>query len=1403
MEYMLGYREIIPDQTWPEKWKEIILNTGGSQSTLQDIKVPERAGGYCYKDSTKYFTRNRFIFWRIIHDVLELVEHSLDVNLINSRIRYKFTDTPILDGISVHETINSVIILIVTVSSIHKLSFPHPSKVEKQEEILLSHVDVTLQSIFSEILISNTRDPHIFRLIPNASSTNSPVAHAAASWLTIPQEEAVFVIAYNSGMIQLVRMDTVTGLVHSSELKHESIVPRFLSGIATAFRGRALEIEAAMSLVIHPIENDIYLFALCREGHLRMWSCNKTQCMVVVDVAINNRVPVQSYQNHGLKKTVNTQNELFLCTYLKLDIRSEFCIWKLIQECGGFKLARVCTLYGSEQHLVDFSFTLTRLWATWRTTDIDTIAVTHTKLPLPNSQYNYEWESAVLIHPPDKDYIISDSGTDPRQAYINYIFHPGQFSLLNISRALNIYQRSNFLSDVKLSLTLLKERVCMAVEAEIQNEVMDYELKDEEYLEIVNRCWSKFYSCVLQYHSNGSRPVGLLLLPNVCGIILLKKSSFSLLRPMEALEHMILCNEKSYVSRFKTTPIISQDLEICQDVITLMSALVILDEQLSDDFKITFEKKLYHLKGPDVIIRNLLSKFIFEGDEQFSDFDFQSKLCHKLESVKDISSAMSMLLEALTYDLGQPNKMELYKKYSKNSKILKDINYLFGSHLGISTLSKIVTQIATVRFSICRNLLILQQIILLRHEFFDSQSLYSIKSSLAPRTVVLTQAYFIVIWICSSSTSVIPSQALLEISIQRLAILKLPNGRSCIGQQRRSFSLLEFFIQYCIKYNVYNLVDHTNIDTSNIIFWHSGMLTLATFIAQLIWPISGNFFFPEWLLCSCQFLLLQEYVRLLSTWCEWNGASREFILGISLLEMGESQKACDHFLRASNGVLIDDYLCKLFSTHIVSKSGALIHYYLKVIELFEQHNASDCIIELAMTAMTIAEKDDPNLPTLHSIVFTQHLNLQHHIEAYNCLNTNPDAARRVDCLRQLVITLFNRKKLIDLIDFPYVDMYQDLEKIMESRARSVDLMENNYYDFLYSFYINNGNVRKAASIMYEQAIRLNQEPHSLSIILKHTNCLLACINALFLANNKYRWIVRPVIDHNALDECNLRKKRSAGGNEILQYRIKKKVEVLELKGIKEEYIIAHAKLKLTRLNPNIHLAAQTCPSEIVSIMCSAGLYINALDVCECFNLCKIPVLESIASQCVRLNNNDNITAWDWLNQNEIFDLNISTFNICNIAWQLLQFLTLTHEKNGETILHKGVARKLFHCGTFLPEWLFSSYAKRNPAEFLRLMIQMGRLEEAAFFSLDYIKAILGKGKEYFGLKTSLLALTPAVYLPFNTLEILLLELEDASKGDPAYLEVYEPLQNAFENYLQIAERVSVDMIKIRNLNRQK
>jgi len=68
------------------------------------------------------------------------------------------------------------------------------------------------------------------------------------------------------------------------------------------------------------------------------------------------------------------------------------------------------------------------------------------------------------------------------------------------------------------------------------------------------------------------------------------------------------------------------------------------------------------------------------------------------------------------------------------------------------------------------------------------------------------------------------------------------------------------------------------------------------------------------------------------------------------------------------------------------------------------------------------------------------------------------------------------------------------------------------------------------------------------------------------------------------------------------------------------------------------------------------------------------------------------------------------------------------------------------------------------------MLNTGRLLEASDLAVDYINAILGSGKEHFGLETSLIATAPPTWLPLNTIEVLLNELEYLNK-DSLYIEV--------------------------------
>lgn len=78
------------------------------------------------------------------------------------------------------------------------------------------------------------------------------------------------------------------------------------------------------------------------------------------------------------------------------------------------------------------------------------------------------------------------------------------------------------------------------------------------------------------------------------------------------------------------------------------------------------------------------------------------------------------------------------------------LGHLFKSDTGISLVSESLHQIAVIRYALCRNLLILQQI-LCDSSDLPIDTLEYIRSSCMPETVVFIQAYYVMVWICETS----------------------------------------------------------------------------------------------------------------------------------------------------------------------------------------------------------------------------------------------------------------------------------------------------------------------------------------------------------------------------------------------------------------------------------------------------------------------------------------------------------------------------------------------------------------------------------------------------------------------------------------------------------------------------
>uniref|UniRef100_W8B7B0 Nuclear pore complex protein Nup160 n=1 Tax=Ceratitis capitata TaxID=7213 RepID=W8B7B0_CERCA len=1428
----LFYREIIPDTSCQEEWIEIQLNTGATQSTLQDIKVVEKAGGYCYQNVQLNHNRNRFIYWHTYQDILELSEVCLDFTLYKNNVRYKFSDTPVL-SVCISEQDRYVTLLVTTVCSLHHIRFPHPdtladgvnSKVSSKNihsttsGISIDFNDSQSLSIFHEANNASVRSPSSFYVIDTQNAASSPVPHAATSFLSPSGDEAYFTLACQSELMLYV-MNCENGYTTPQTLKESNIMPRLFSNLKNAFTGKndISDANHVSSVVFCYINGQIYLLALSRDVQLRVWSTTSFQCVCSIDcVRDNNKTRAQGPQSSVLRKI----NDTSVCAFLSHSNRSEFlCIDIHIDEAtsAGLSLSYRKSIPAPLLDLADFAVTESRIWALWTNAEGE---FSISNYPLIRF-LGMSWSLAALEPPPDRYCIGNEHSSDPREAYCNYIFQRGKFEREVIAKALFMFRRTNLRFESKhCTLPVLKDQVCQAVEDEIQNEVKEFDVTDEDYLEIATRQWERFYSCCEQYHLKSVQPCGLFVLQPIDGVCLVKKNNFSLLRPCDTLEHLMLAGDDLDTSTVVSTYFAGNE-SVGEDLVVLVSIVAQLERWLPDEVKSDVDRRLYRLEMPNVFISKLTDEILAgDPDRELLPSSFLVWIRQKIQSISDLRVAMTLLLDTLRMDNGNPAGMQTNLGYSQASQFLSTVGVLFGSHLGLSVLSETVRQLTAVKFAICRNLLILHQILIDTYSL-SVDLLETLRSHFMPDITIFLQSYYVMSWISETPVN-ISAAATMESSIQRLNLLQLTNGSGRIytnGGKYHVSPLLRVFLNAKGLYTAGALYAENFKAGENSPTWTNTLLPLTTIVSQLIWPVSFNFVFGEWLFGTCQHIAIQDYVRLLSNWCEWNICSRQFILAVSLLDCGETYKAYDLFLQSTKGVMREQFLTdKILKgtplakrTECVTALGEedggggdaldntisnqiITQYYLKVIQLLEQHNALDHIISMAQVAIGLLEKSDPQLPMFQSIVFNNHLQLEHYEEAYHSLIYNAELSRRKDCLRQLVVTLFNRKRLDLLMHFPYVGLHEEFENIVESRARSLVIDQNEVYDFLYAFHVNNGNMRKASAIMYEQAMRFQLESDTVESMEKRCSSLLVCINSLHLIDRRYRWIAKPVIGLDDAPPSNAAIATDAMESGTDDDAIREQVVVLEIKDIKRELLQTEALVRLADHRKDVQTFINAGPQELAIILSGCGLYTAALKLASGFEISSLPIFESLAAACVRIDDEGPNQAWAWLQENDLADLPHRN-KPADMAWSILQKLIYDNELENSTRIRKAVVNKLLSLNGFVPQWLYNDYKLSNCGELLYLFVKHSRLLEAAELAQEMINAMLGAGSEYFSFKHSIAVTNQEMCLPVNTLDLLLHGLRLNADSDIEYKQVLTELEDVVQNYLSTAQRTAADKIQM-------
>uniref|UniRef100_A0A8D8R6K1 Nuclear pore complex protein Nup160 n=1 Tax=Cacopsylla melanoneura TaxID=428564 RepID=A0A8D8R6K1_9HEMI len=669
-------KEVLCDCLVSDAWKEITFNSSGTPS-IQDIKIPQRTGGLNISNHS-----NRFIFWKTRGNVLELVEHSLDVNIACNQLRYKFEDSPVLgDSVSLYETKQNIVLLVATISSVHKIKFSRPKVISTRHE----HVNSIFADASSAESINN---PACFHII---SITNS-IPYTGASYLT-PDREAIFSLALQSGGIAVIKINPNSEKAAKVfDVKSDSFFTGLNFFSSRSGRGALSQDSSLLGIVYKYINRTAFVVALNSDGQLKCWNgdMNLTgNCDTLQYCKTRNLVN----QSHLLRKS-SVDADPSVWVYLCLEGGNSCFLQFKISPEGGVHFLRSAAdlphLISSQMdQLIDFIVLQNLLWCVWHTMENESVVTAYNPDPAHGSRpWSYAQLEPLHINP-------TSPALCPQGKISDLIFKPGLFSRSDVAKALEIHNGGAD-NNVDSRLTL-RQRVMQVVERDIDAKVN--ELPDEmdevsraasEHF-ISEQIWEDFYSACVQYRKMSLPPLGMFHIASANLLLVIKKNSFSYLRPMSPLEEYMYC---------VPSEISGADTEFDKFVSSLGSlhfsnnanqeiALALTDTKSDRGDRGEGDESTLFLSGAEQF-QSLLNEFSHRDLTDIFDEPSELQRLHKLSN-SELKGYIEQFLALLTRP--PPSDVTPGSQY-------------YTSCLGVNVLTMALNQIAELRLRLCCNLVI-------------------------------------------------------------------------------------------------------------------------------------------------------------------------------------------------------------------------------------------------------------------------------------------------------------------------------------------------------------------------------------------------------------------------------------------------------------------------------------------------------------------------------------------------------------------------------------------------------------------------------------------------------------------------------------------------------------------------
>uniref|UniRef100_A0A182PVN3 Uncharacterized protein n=1 Tax=Anopheles epiroticus TaxID=199890 RepID=A0A182PVN3_9DIPT len=988
-------------------------------------------------------------------------------------------------------------------------------------------------------------------------------------------------------------------------------------------------------------------------------------------------------------------------------IRPEFSIDSSTGTISSVVLKTQCTILAPNYDLIDFKLCDERLWTLWCNAEGEIQALFYELNVQGNTgSFHNVWSPIILENISDKEHLPLEAGVDLKDVYCSRIFQSGIFpdavirkSLLMFNR--NIASATTNSSAINSNMLRLKRYALSCIESQLQQECatmrQDGPMDEDQLQELSNGLWEKFYLYCIQYRYESARPIGLFLCEEeqedtsyfMAGII--RKKFVSFFRICDELEEAFFgpnCYDK-----YLTNENCSKEEKEMMLLITFLSEV---EQALSVEQKAQLDNFI-HQRG-EIEKSDMNSSLIGAVQNQFL---VHNLLPAFLQRISNLSQAIQTFLAYV-----KPVNKEQYfsEQHNETRRFTVYSNYELSSEIALST----TKQTVQLRYLLLRNCLLILHIIE-RHGNFHYHVINAMQSNIRPETD-------------NKISASLPFDTRTAMTLlQAYAISQLNDE---IMPRSNTFSSFE--IANAVK--LLTLQQKTNL------------------IIAFICPSSDDFLFGEWLSNNNLHVYIDEYVRLLSNWCEWNSCSRNFIKAKSYLATGDTFKALDLFPLSLKGIyherILKKFVCQDEKTSATSPYAALTAFYLKLISLFQKCGAYDGVLTLVHSG--IDHTFDPAQQTMfQSIEFNCHVELGHYEEAYNTLVKNREPARKRDCLRQLTSLLFTVRRLDILLELPYYGLQDEFLNIVTMSARSADITNCLQYDFLYSFHINKMNLRRGAIISYEEGIRNFLECNSLNHLNRYYNCIMKCLNALSVIKESFAWIVYPVIEQVEDD----------------------KIEIVDKKRLEEQLITTHCALLLSTNNEGCKLVTSLDATNLISLMLKRKLYRSALKLARCRMQSMVPTIyEHLTSSCIGASSatyeglSTDAVGGDgdlpWLNDNGVSDI-VTVSDSATTAWNYLCHTLEQEEYHLAVDAYLAVFNRILSRCAYIPTWLKKWCFENTPIQYIRAYLRHGRLEEAYENTIELFRTRFFSAGRF----------NQHTIFPLTMCEYLLFELENSSTHD--------------------------------------